>query len=190
MNTIARFFLRAKHWQIFSLFFGIFLFASAALMTSIVSTTQPNEVFGEADILYGATMVVFTLCFVGWFWCLGSFLRAIADPALRLKIGFFRFAAIYALLYMPVFFALFNGIAVHPTLLGIIFPLHFFAMYCMFYLLYFVSKSLTLAEGGKPASFYDYSGPFFLLWFFPVGIWIVQPRINRLYEQHEKAELS
>lgn len=75
-------------------------------------------------------------------------------------------------------------------LLGIIFPLHFFAMYCMFYLLYFVSKSLTLAESGKPASFYDDSGPFFLLWFFPIGIWIAQPRINRLYERHSTAEVA
>jgi hypothetical protein len=46
-----------------------------------------------------------------------------------------------------------------------------------------VSKSLVLAETGKPASFYDYAGPFFLLWFFPVGIWIVQPRVNRLYSE-------
>jgi len=49
--------------------------------------------------------------------------------------------------------------------------------------IYFVSKSLVLAETGRPAVFYDYAGPFFLVWFFPIGVWIVQPRINRLYER-------
>lgn len=61
-------------------------------------------------------------------------------------------------------------------------PFHLFAMVCMFYDLYFVSKSLVLAETSKPVSFYDYAGPFFLLWFFPLGIWVIQSRINRLYE--------
>ena len=54
-------------------------------------------------------------------------------------------------------------------------------LYCLFFDLNFISKSLALAETGKPVSFYDYSGPFFLIWFFPLGIWFVQPRINRLY---------
>ena len=189
MNAVAKFFLRAKHWQIFFLFFGIFLMASVALLTSIVTTTQSTKAFGTADMLYGCIMVLFTFCFVGWLWYLGSFLRAIADPALKLKMGFFRFGVIYVLLYMPAFLVLFDSIAIHPALFGIIFPLHLFATYCMFYLLYFVSKNLVLAESGKPASFYDYSGPFFLLWFFPIGIWIVQPRINRLFERHSNAEL-
>lgn len=61
-------------------------------------------------------------------------------------------------------------------------------MVCMFYLLYFVSKSLVLAETSKPASFYDYAGPFFLLWFFPIGIWIVQPKVNRLYSERQNTE--
>ena len=60
-------------------------------------------------------------------------------------------------------------------------------MYCMFYLLYFVSKSLVLAETDKTATFYDYAGPFFLMWFYPIGIWIIQPRINRLYSERGNA---
>ena len=188
MNTVARFFLRAKHWQMFFLLLGIFLVANVALMTSMLTMTPSKEVFGKADMFYGGTMVLFTLFFVGWFWSLGSFPRSSADPALRLKMAFFRFAVIYILLYMPIFFALFYSITVHPAVFGIIFPLHLFAVYCMFYLLYFVSKSLALAESSKPVSFYDYSGPFFLLWFFPVGIWVIQPRVNRLFEQYGNAE--
>jgi hypothetical protein len=28
----------------------------------------------------------------------------------------------------------------------------------------------------------DFAGEFFLLWFYPVGIWIVQPKINKMVE--------
>jgi hypothetical protein len=34
----------------------------------------------------------------------------------------------------------------------------------------------------KPVTFSDFAGEFFLIWFFPVGIWIIQPRINKLFD--------
>jgi hypothetical protein len=29
---------------------------------------------------------------------------------------------------------------------------------------------------------------FFLIWFFPIGVWIIQPRINRLYAVKKNAD--
>jgi len=55
--------------------------------------------------------------------------------------------------------ALFQSTTTNPALLAIIFPLHSLAVFCMFYDLYFVSKSLSLAETSRPVSFYDYAGP-------------------------------
>jgi hypothetical protein len=63
-------------------------------------------------------------------------------------------------------------------------------MFCLFYSVRFVSKSLTLAETCKPASFYEYAGPFFLIWFYPIGVWLVQPRVNRLYAGRSSVERS
>jgi len=120
------------------------------------------------------------VCFVVWFWSLGSFLDSLVEPDLRLSRPFFRFALAYPLVYMGVF----QIIPFEKLTLGYgfaIFPLHLFAMFCVFFDLNFVSKSLALAETGRAVSFYDYAGAFFLLWFFPLGIWFVQPRINRLY---------
>jgi len=117
---------------------------------------------------------------------MGAFVNSIVQPELRMKSGFFRVALIFPLCYFVFFIATFQNPS--PGLLGVILPLHVFAMACMFYLLYFVSKSLVLAETSEPASFYDYAGPFILLWFFPVGIWIVQPRVNQLYSERKNAE--
>ena len=49
------------------------------------------------------------------------------------------------------------------------------------YLLVFAARSIVIAERQSAAvSFSDYSGPFFSLWFFPIGVWFVQPRVNQL----------
>jgi hypothetical protein len=109
------------------------------------------------------------------------------QPELRMKSGFFRVALIYPPFYFVFFVATFQNFS--PGFLGLILPLHLFATVCMFYLFYFVAKSLVMAETSKPAAFYDYAGPFFLLWFFPIGIWILQPRVNRLYSDRKNAEL-
>lgn len=189
MNVIANFFLRAKHWQIFLLLFGIGVVGDlAAISSSISARVQSPEDFGKVSLLVGVEIVLFMFCFLAWFWSMGSFLSSIMQPALRLKMGFFRFAIIYPALYIFVFIALFQSISTKPTLFAVIFPLHVSAVFCMFYLLYFVSKSLVLAETSKPASFYDYAGPFFLIWFFPIGVWFTQPRINRLYAERRNVE--
>jgi uncharacterized RDD family membrane protein YckC len=188
MRPFARFFLRAKHWQIFLLLVGISLVGDVVLVISMVATVRSSQDLLKADVPFGAVMALLMFCYLGWSWSLGSFLTSILQPALRLKMGFFRFAVIYPLLYGFVFFGLFSS--TNPALLGILFPLHFLAMFCMFYVLWFVAKTLAMAETRRPASFYDYAGPFFLLWFFPIGVWVIQPRINRLYLQSAASPIA
>jgi len=67
------------------------------------------------------------------------------------------------------------------SIFAVIFLLHFFAMFCLFYDIYFVSQNLAMVETGKEVTFYDYAGRFFLMWFFPIGVWYIQPRVNRLH---------
>jgi hypothetical protein len=113
---------------------------------------------------------------------MGSFLSSVVPPQLKLSGGFFLLALIYSPLYMgAALFTLSNWF--FPTLFLIILPLHLFAGFCMLYTLYFVSKSLVLAKSGQSAPFHSYIGLFLLIWFFPIGVWIVQPRVNRLYAE-------
>jgi len=186
LEGISSFFLRAKHWQIFILVFGVYFVGQMALVGSILALPRSQEVFSKGGLVGGLVMTLSTLGLFVWFWSMGAFFNSIVQQELRIKSGFFRVALIYPPCYFVFFIATFQSSSL--GLLGLILPLHVFAMVCMFYLLYFVSKSLVLAETSKPASFYDYAGPFFLLWFFPVGIWIVQPRVNRLYSERKSAE--
>jgi hypothetical protein len=54
--------------------------------------------------------------------------------------------------------------------------------------MYFTAKTITSVEMKKETHFSDYIGDFFLIWFFPVGIWFLQPRINRLLEEQNFTE--
>jgi hypothetical protein len=175
MSIISAFFLRAKNWQMALLFCVLCV---AETVTTISTAALPNGVPKTGPLLWCVSGLV-ELLFLGWLWSMGSFLSSIVHPALRLNTGFFQFALIYPLLYVPGFIAFFQKPL--PLLFAVVIPLHLVAMFCMLYNLYFVSKSLVLAETGKSASFYDYAGPFFLVWFFPVGVWFVQPRINCLF---------
>ena len=62
----------------------------------------------------------------------------------------------------------------------VIFPLHMFAMFAIFYCLYFVAKTYKTVELQRTVTFSDYAGEFFLFWFFPIGIWVIQPKINAM----------
>jgi hypothetical protein len=170
MNSISIFFLRAKHWQLFAV-----LVAGAVLFL----------VFGNRYNLW-VLAALSQLCYLTWLWAAGVFLTAAAKPALRLKIGLFWFDFFCFMLYSLTAVSLLDKKLSLPnsllSALAIAFiPLHFLTMFCVFHIFYFVSKSLLLVETDGPVSFRNYAATFFLIWFLPLGIWTIQPRINRLY---------
>ncbi|HWB26152.1 MAG TPA: hypothetical protein VG738_11760 [Chitinophagaceae bacterium] len=62
-------------------------------------------------------------------------------------------------------------------------PVHFFVMFCIFYSFYFTSKCLRAVELQREVTFGDYVGEFFCMWFSFVGVWLIQPRINKLFAE-------
>jgi len=88
-------------------------------------------------------------------------------------------------LYVLVSIGLFQSI--DRKLFVMTIPVHLFAVFCMFCNLYFVAEGLVIAETDERASFFDCLGPFLLLWFAIIGVWFIQPRINRLYAEKRNA---
>lgn len=187
MKSIATVFLRLKHWQLF-LFLVVVPTVGELIcfILNLMIVASPQDL-GNGAIVLGALTALLVLPFFLWFWALGSFLNSIVRPGLRLGPGFFRFAVTYPSIY--IIFAAPFLLGPSPTWLPVILPFHFFAMACIFYDLYFVSKNLVLAQTGKTVTFYDYAGPFFLIWFYPVGIWFIQPKINRLFADRRNADV-
>ena len=119
----------------------------------------------------------------------GLFSHVLKEPSIRSKTGFFWLALIYPSLYIFVFIALLISSSTRVSAWGIL-PAHLFAMVCIFYVTYFASKGLAIAEASRPVTFYDCAGPLFLIWFFPLGVWFVQPKINRLLAKSRRAQAS
>lgn len=61
--------------------------------------------------------------------------------------------------------------------------LHMSAMFGMVYAFGVAAKSLVSAENDSVAAFHEYIGTFFLIWFFPIGVWNVQPRMNAVIDR-------
>jgi hypothetical protein len=179
MNAIVSFFLKVRHWQLFVFLAVMSTIAEMMGVVSLPVTARSLKDLGPANFAALSVLTFYMFCFLFWLWSLGTFLNSILHSPLKLSKTFFRFALIYPAAYAPFFMGAFFNSKI--ALLAIILPLHVFAIFCLIYDLRFVSKTLALVETGRPASFYDYAGPFFLMWFYPVGMWIIQPRINRLY---------
>lgn len=69
--------------------------------------------------------------------------------------------------------------------LSILITLHLFSIFCIFHSLYFAAKAFKTAELQRRVTFSDFAGEFFMIWFYPIGIWIVQPKVNRMVGNEE-----
>ncbi|MBS1743751.1 MAG: hypothetical protein JST81_12020 [Bacteroidetes bacterium] len=59
-------------------------------------------------------------------------------------------------------------------------------IYAVFYCLFFIARVLSIVIDKNRGG--DYLGRFFLVFFFPVGVWILQPKINRIFSSAADGE--
>ena len=193
-------FLKAKHWQLFSLIFGIpFLFQIFMMITmlSSIQNANPSDVpqIFEYMWFFPIIMVMVMGIQFGWFWSIAIGLQNKVPQGVKMKVKkfkvFFFFPVIYLSLLcigmMTLFYSFtIEGIGVNgglvAALLGIIIPMHLFAVFCVFYSIYFVAKTFKTVELQREVGFGDFMGEFLMIWFYPLGIWIIQPKVNRITE--------
>lgn len=149
----------------------------------------------EAASLMGKFLVAFgVLGWVAWLGAIGMFLNRRNRPSKSGPARFFQFALGYTALYLVALDVFVSGTSplvrvsgAEPMstfrTLNFYFTLPLVAILCALYAFYFAAKNLAMAEKSGPVKFRDYAGPLLLIWFFPLGVWFVQPGINRLYAQ-------
>ncbi|WP_345012287.1 hypothetical protein [Christiangramia aestuarii] len=189
-------FLKAQHWQIFILVFALPFFLQILITISLFSSfnegSAPDPSFLNWFKLFPLIMLLYLGTTLGWFWSVGNGLQKYIPDGINLKIKKFRIFLFIPVVYLLLIFLLF-GVASYGfssgsnaaggtvgILLLFIIPLHLFSMFCMFYLLYFVSKTIKTVELKRSVTFSDFVGEFFMIWFFPIGVWFIQPRINKI----------
>jgi len=188
--VVTNFFLRAKHWQIFVLIWGTYL-AGELLIARLLPTRWTIQVGNplKVGLLTDAVMLPFLLCSVAWLWSLGLFLFSIAKGKLKLNIRLFKFAVIFS----TCWFAMASPLLIlsrNLTAKVFLFPTHLLAVSLMLYAFCFVSKGLVAAEKGETVVLSDYAPSLFLFLASVIGIWFIQPRINRLYAREAPEALA
>lgn len=192
-------FLKAKHWQLFIVMLGIpllFQFYTMFITFSNLdskSNPNPQNIINTFKI-FPIIIILFSLVFFGWFWSIAIGLQKNIPEKIKMKVKIFKvlffIPFIYIIFFMIYVDGIFSGTGTNafPNLgrfVTIILPLHLLSMFCIFYSMYFVAKTIKTAELQKKTRFADFAGEFFLLWFYFIGIWIIQPKVNKLYKKEK-----
>ncbi len=134
-----------------------------------------------------------------WLWSVAIGLQKKIPAGVNMKVTRFKVFFFIPIVYFVLIFSFIfmfvapfiNDAVLHntPVMTGIeffpiIFPLHLFAMFCLFYCIYFVAKTIKTIELQREVTFNDFVAEFFLIWFHFIGIWILQPKINKMAEEN------
>lgn len=139
---------------------------------------------------YGDVLAIMFVLFAGYFvYFLGNSLYKKLPVKHDLNVRRFNMRVLFCVLYVAIVMAmslLYNsGDRRNYTdlegFVWIIIPFHLLAMYCMFYAIWFIAKCIATVENGKVVYFDTYAGLFFLLWFFPIGVWWIHPKLQKIF---------
>lgn len=165
-------YLKAKHWQLFIVLVGSMFLGQFLIFNSVRSGDTPNMA------LLTLPTALIGILFFGWLWSVSSACFKALPPELASSPKPMQAALVYALVYLIFSGLFFFGPGNQPPAYVIV--MHLLAMAAILYSLGFTAKQLTKLDQGIDVSFYSYSGPFFLFWFFPIGVWFIQPKVNQL----------
>ncbi|MGB0524989.1 MAG: hypothetical protein ACPGJS_18600 [Flammeovirgaceae bacterium] len=191
-------FLKAKHWQLFVLLFGIPMAGQFLMIAGIVSNANQvapeiygntREVSNQMNLMFKIfpfLMLILVGTFGGWLWAIGTGLQHRIPDHLKINITRFKLFTIIPFSYIIVLSFSMMAIqqqlmlGINPAIFILMFVLHIFSMFCILHTMYYVAKTLKTVELQREASFSDFIGEFLLIWVFPIGIWIIQPKVNKM----------
>lgn len=175
------FFLRLKHWQ-------LFLISWAPLSQFFILLSTGSDLLNYFPVVLFLFLAGLTTSFI-WVWQIVSKLKTLF-PFMR--FGFFRIAFWIpcAYSYTFIFFMLYNlfihkvrsinvdlEIAILLGLLGI-------SIACIFYGLVFIGRLIRAVELKKMPSLKEYILTSVIMLFPPLGLWFIQPRLNRIVNSY------
>jgi hypothetical protein len=163
-----RILLRLKHWQIFLTLFLPFIF-------------QADSVFGQ--ILWGLFFVIY----LAWIYMIGATAYTRLPRGHNVKLIYFNASFIFQIITLTITCFFHGGYTITQdnyqefgSKLWYVIPFILLGLLSLLYVFYFAAKMLMSALEGKVVDFDKSLGYFFAFWFFPIGIWFIQPKANIL----------
>lgn len=197
-----KYFLTSSATKLFILFFAIpfFCYLLIFIIPLIQVTTGGIEAMGKNFELYATLfyfvaiiILVSAMALLFYFWSIGVNLhKRITKPAFILDKKVFSvimfFLVSFLILSIYLFQSIyneFNGYSssyIPSSLIDVLYLLKFLVYPCIFFVLVFVAKALVTIEKGMSVSFKQYVLTLLLLFLLPIGIWFIQPRVNKIFK--------
>lgn len=189
-------FLKAKHWQLFS---AIIIIPAILQLSAMLSVTQLevaidyNSTTNDLSLfqIFPLVVILFARMLHGWFWSITMGLQKFIPQELKINLRkfkiFFFIPIIYISTIMFYLTATLNGVKANLIednlwLIAIIIPLHLLSMFGIFHSMYCAAITIKTLELKKQVNFGDFATEFLMFWFYFIGIWIIQPKVNNLYK--------
>ncbi len=165
------YFLKLKHWELF------LMLALPTIMTLMFKI--PFEPLVASSVGLFMMLVLFS-----WMLSIGTWanrqLPATKQRGISLYVAGFALPIIYLLMYIFLFIPqLDNGGPAKPALWML--PMHMLSLAGIFYGIWFTASQLKSLLESQNSNYMIFSNTFFMLFIFPIGIWLIQPGVNQLY---------
>ena len=197
---MINFFLRIKHWQLFQLLFvgpiAIQMILMMIFLNSAIETGDPQAMIRFFNF-FPVIMFIIMFGYMGWIYSIGAGFQKLLPEHVKMPLKTFTTFLVIAGLNL-VAFSVFITFAVNdisdsvqsgstPSLsylqvIPIFILTNLFSLFCIVYSFYFAAKTLKSVELQRDAYSEHYLGYLFLFWFSIIGIWIIQPKVNKLVE--------
>ena len=187
-----------KHWQLFVMFFILPLIIVFSYLVYLLASNKLNE--GMTNIhLFSIFVLIITIVSIiilvtcyAWFWSIGIGFRRKFPKKIAFNYKLFKVAVIFPVIYLiglPLIIYFFTDDLCslntdHPQTIKssywLLIPLHFFSFFCSMYCIFFTAKTLKTIELQREPIFKEYSYELFLILFFFIGVWFIQPKVNAI----------
>lgn len=163
--------LKLKSWQLFMLVVGI------NIVIAILTAFFP----GNTAIIFSSICAasISAIIYFMWMWEIVVKLNKTEKGEKLINDRLFKISYFIIMLY---FFLglLFRYLGLNESVFYYFMPFIFFLL---FYCMLFVSKLLIKINIKRDPNLSDYVGWFFLFYFYPIGIWFIQPKVNKFYDK-------
>jgi len=158
-------FLSLKHWQAF------FIIIIGLFIQNLTITSNPTASW--------ICTIVGAVIYSSWPIVVGNELNYLLPKRVTLNFSFFLINVFIWLVVLIGAFV-FVGEGETLTFTGLSALPFLYAFFAYFYCLAFPAKALKSIELNREANIGEYIGDFFLILFLPIGIWFLQPRLNKV----------
>lgn len=184
--------LKIKHWQLFGLLYG--LKEIQGLILVLINFLNFRLINSSLIITQILSILIMGVYF-GWLYTLGINLHKMLPASVSMNLTLFKFSFLIPCLLMSLI-AWFLDIILIMIGYGVVMggemgPLFFgliLILIAMYFPISFIAKALKSIELQRPVEQHEYYREFFLILIFPIGIWFIQPRINKIFEVIENKQ--